>query len=115
MASLQLPNKANAYVPYEKLVGYLLSETHAVGKSKAKFFRSLGFDETMADDLAQGLLEIAHTGKVKERVESPHGTKYVIEGLLKTPRGTSVRMKTIWIVESGSQAPRFVTAYPAGL
>jgi len=43
---MRLPNGTNAYVPREKLVEYLLSETHAVGKSKARFFRGFGFDET---------------------------------------------------------------------
>jgi hypothetical protein len=110
--SLQLPNKANAHIPRRKLVDYLLSETHAVGKSKAKYFRSLGFNETTVGELEQGLLEIAQTGQVKERVDSPHGTKYVIEGSLKTPRGTFAQVRTIWIVEFDDQAPRFVTAYP---
>jgi len=110
--SLQLPNKANAYIPRRKLVDYLISETHAVGKSKAKFFRLLGFNETTVSELEQGLLEIAQTGQVKERVDSLHGTKYVIEGSLKTLHGTLVQVRTIWIVESDDHAPRFVTAYP---
>ncbi|MEW6718525.1 MAG: DUF6883 domain-containing protein [Chloroflexota bacterium] len=111
MSSLQLPDKANAYVPPRKPVDYLLSETHAVGKSKAKFFRSLGFNKTTVSELEQGLLEIAQTGQVKERLDSPHGAKYVIDGPLRTPRGTFVQVRTIWIVEE-QQAPRFVTAYP---
>jgi len=74
VSSLQLPNKANACIPLRKLVEYLLSETHAVGKSKAKFFRSLGFNEATVSELEQGLLEIAQTGQVKERVDSPYGT-----------------------------------------
>ena len=112
MPSLQLPNKAKAYIPRRKLVDYLLSETHAVGKSKARYFRSLGFNETTVGELEQGLLEIARTGLVKERVDSPHGTKYVIEGTLKTPHGTLAQVRTIWIVEFDDQTPRFVTAYP---
>lgn len=112
MPPTSLPNKANAYVPPRKLADYLLSETHAVGKSKARFFRSLGFNEAMVSELEQGLLEIAHTGHVKEQLDSPHGVKYVIDGALKTPRGTLVQVRTIWIIEFGYQAPRFVTAYP---
>jgi hypothetical protein len=45
---MELPNKANAQVPFEKIVDYLLSETHSVGRSKAKYFRSYGFDEDSA-------------------------------------------------------------------
>jgi len=89
-----------------------LSEKYAVGKSKARFFRSLGFDESNAGEMEQGLLGIAQTGEIKESIASPHGTKYVIDGFLKTPQGVEVRIRTIWIIEAGHQAPRFVTAYP---
>ena len=54
-----LPNHEQAYIPEPKLTKYLLSETHAVGKSKAKYFRSLGYTEANADQLADGLLMIA--------------------------------------------------------
>lgn len=58
---MQLPSKGKAYIPPGKLMGYLLSETHAVGKSKAKFFRALGFDETNVTQLEEGLLAIERT------------------------------------------------------
>jgi len=109
---MQLPNKEKAYIPPDKLIGYLLSETHAVGKSKAKFFRSLGFDETTVEQLEQGLLAIARTERVKECKVSSHGTKYVIDGLLETPKGFVIYIRTVWIIEAGYENPRFVTAYP---
>lgn len=112
MSPVYLPNKANAYVPLRKVEEYLLSETHAIGKSKAKFFRSLGFDEATADKLQQGLLDIAQTGWVKEQINTPYGVKYVIDGLLEPPCGTVVRIRTIWIIEFEDRSPRFVTAYP---
>jgi hypothetical protein len=43
---MQLPNGLQAYSPPENLSAYLLSETHAVGKAKATFFRALGLHET---------------------------------------------------------------------
>lgn len=107
-----LPNRNRAYVPESKLIEYLLSETHAVGKSKAKFFRSLGFDEANAAMLGQGLLSIAQTEAVAEVVRSPFGSKYVVDGFLEAPNGT-VKVRTVWIVEVGDARPRFVTAYPA--
>jgi hypothetical protein len=36
---MKLPTRENAFVPPSKLKDYLLSETHVVGRSKAKFFR----------------------------------------------------------------------------
>jgi hypothetical protein len=109
---MQLPNRTQAYIPPLKLTTYLLSEAHAVGKSKAKFFRALGFDETKIKELEQGLLAIAHTETVTEVVSSAHGTKYIIEGDLATPAGSLVKVRTVWIVEVGEEGPRFVTAYP---
>jgi hypothetical protein len=102
----------NAYIPADKIMGYLLSETHAVGKSKARFFRSLGFDEATAGQLERELLAIAQAQEVKESITSPHGTKYVIDGPLRTPQGVAVRVRTIWIVEVEQENPRLVTAYP---
>lgn len=43
---MKLPNRRNVVIPREKLKNYLLSETHATGKFKARFFRNFGFDET---------------------------------------------------------------------
>ena len=110
---MQLPNRLQAYIPSEKLRAYLLSETHAVGKAKAMFFRALGFDETNMHLLEHGLLTLAHSAPVQDVVPSLHGIKYVIEGVLDTPSGTAPRIRTVWILETGETNPRFVTAYPA--
>ena len=110
---MQLPNRLQAYIPSQKLHAYLLSETHAVGKAKATFFRALGFNETNTHLLEHGLLALAHSAPVQEVVPSPHGVKYVIEGVLETPSGTAPRIRTVWMLETGEENPRFVTAYPA--
>jgi hypothetical protein len=109
---MKLPNREHAYIPSLKLRAYLLSETHSVGKSKAKLLRSIGFNEANIDLLKQGLIDIAQAEDVKEAISSPHGVKYVIEGELKTPVGGSIRMRTVWIMDEGHERPRFVTAYP---
>jgi hypothetical protein len=109
---MELPNKSRAYVPPEKIRDYLLSETHAVGKSKAGYFRSYGFNNDSANQLQRGLLAIAHAGQVVSAETSPHGTKYIIDGGLETPKGVMIRVRTIWIIEKGQDSPRFITAYP---
>ena len=110
---MKLPNRESAYIPPSKLIGYLLSETHPVGRSKAKFWRALGFDETNVEVLERGLIAIAQSEEEKEIVSSPHGVKYVIEGILRTPAGNPVQVRTVWIIDTGQDRPRFVTAYPA--
>lgn len=110
---MELPTRELAYIPPLKVKAYLLSETHAAGKSKAKFFRSLGFTETNMILLERGLLSIAKTETVKEAVTSVYGTKYMIEGPLETPSGRFAKVRTVWIIEGEDERPRFVTAYPA--
>lgn len=109
---MKLPDKEKAYIPLLKIKDYLLSETHPIGKSKAKFFRSLGFNEANIDLLKQGLLTIAHMDDIQEAVSSMHGVKYVIDGLLQTPDGEAVKVRTIWIIDKGQTRQRFVTTYP---
>ncbi len=111
---MQLPNRSKAYIPLQKLTTYLLSETHAIGKSKAKFFRALGFNETNVRLLEQEFLQIAVTADIIDTVSTPHGAKYILDGLLQTPVGSSVKVRTVWIIEMDEDSPRFVTAYPAG-
>ena len=108
-----LPNHQQAYIPKSKLKKYLLSETHAVGKAKAKYFRSLGYTEANADELSNALLMIAKSNEIKQEVSAPYGTKYIIEGEIFTSIGATVRVITVWVVELSDERPRFVTAYPA--
>lgn len=110
---MKFPNRDKTYIPPSKLTEYLLSETHTVGKAKAKFFQGLGFNETNPRVLEQSLLAIAYTGTIVEVVSSPHGTKYVVDGSLETPSGVVVEVRTVWIIEVEEDRPRFVTAYPA--
>ena len=112
MSALQLPNHPQAYVQSNKLKGYLLSETHAVGKAKAKFFRELGFNETNLEALEQALLNLARTQAVYETIETVHGAKYVIIGPIETPVEKTVTILTVWIIDTGEEAPRFITARP---
>jgi hypothetical protein len=107
-----LPKRDKAYVPPEKLTGYLLSETHTIGKAKARVFSAAGFHLDNSHLLEQALLKIARVEEVQEQVESPYGAKYVIDGTIQSPAGTDIRLRTIWIIEAGDDRPRLVTAYP---
>ena len=110
---MRLPNRESAYVPSSKLVDYLLSRTHAVGKSKAKFFSKFGFDETNVDDFERGLKKIAQENEITEQISMLHGEKYIIDGVIQTPIGRTITIRTVWIIEKGEITPRFVTAHPA--
>lgn len=109
---MKIPGSRQAVIPEAKLTDYLLSESHPVGKSKARFLRTLGFDQKNADQLRQALLSIAHTEDVTETQDTAHGVKYIVIGQVTSPRGEQVRLQTVWIIETGQEAPRFVTADP---
>ena len=94
------------------MTDYLLSETHATGKFKAKFFRNLGFDETNADLLEESIRKLAQGNNIKEESSSPYGKKYIIDGKIDTPSERLVMMRTVWIIEKGQKRPRFITIYP---
>lgn len=108
----ELPDKDKVYVSLKKLKDYLLSETHSVGKSKAKLLRSFGFNETNVHLLKEGLIALAKTGRLEEAMPSKYGVKYIIDGKLGTPEGRFIEMRTIWIIEKKQKELRFITAYP---
>ena len=109
---MKLPYRNNSYVPRKKLTDYLLSETHPVGRLKAKFFTSIGFDLTNVTKLEQSLLNIAYDQDIKEVIPSQYGKKYIIDGKLQSPAGNTIRIRTVWILEKEKKRPRFITAYP---
>lgn len=109
---MKLPNRDGAYVPSRKLGDYLLSTSHPDGKSKAKFFRGFGFNDSNTHLLEMGIVAIARTQEVDVETKSSFGVKYAIDGELLTPVGTIVNVRTVWIIETGEDFPRFVTAHP---
>jgi len=110
---MKLPNREKVHISRRKLTDYLLSETHPIGRWKAKFFRALGFHEANVNLLLEGFRTIAQSEDVIEVASSPHGTKYVLEGSLLTPEEGHVYVKTVWIIDKDQDRPRFVTAYPS--
>ena len=107
-----LPNRENAFIELPKLTDYLLSKSHSVGKSKAKFFRELGFNQENVAILEQQLLKLAHFQDVTETITTVHGIKYGIVGTINSPNGKIVNILTVWIIDVGQENPRFVTARP---
>ena|SRR5919108_5210852 len=106
-----LPNADRAVIDLRKLTDYLLARSHPVGRSKARFFESLGFAASRADVLEQALRELATRLEDLATEDTSFGTKYIADGVLQGPVAAA-RVRSIWIVERGTDFPRFVTAYP---
>ncbi len=109
---MKLPYRKNAYIPKAKLTAYLLSQTHAVGRFKSKYFHALGYDELNGSLFEEVLRTIAQSQDVKEVLPTPYGKKYIIDGKIETPSGRVVRLRTVWIIEKEQKRPRFITVYP---
>jgi Domain of unknown function (DUF6883) len=110
---MKLPNGSLALIAKEKVTDYLLNPAHPDNGGKAQFFHSLGFRREAWEVLARAFRRLAAATEVAERLESAHGMKYVLEGVIETPSGRDPRVRTIWIVDRGGDCPRLVTAYPA--
>jgi hypothetical protein len=111
---VKLRNAHLAGVERHKIVDYLLNSAHPDNGGKAKFFESLGFSPDSAESLIDALRGVAQAGEVVESVESSHGEKYVVDGPVssQTESRHSRTVRTVWIIDRGSEAPRLVTAYP---
>ncbi len=108
---MNLPNAEAAILPPEKIRDYLLSTSHLIGRYKAAFFRSLGYEqdswEVLASDI-RSLLSVDAT--LLETTE--FGTKYRITGNITGPNDRTLCITTVWIILDSENTPRFVTAYP---
>lgn len=109
---MKLPNVERAIVPREKIRDYLLSPSHKDGRGKAAFFSRFGFTLQAWQTLADALLQHAAEHEVTKIEETPFGTRFVIEGELKTPGIRAPIVRVVWFMESGAELPRLATAYP---
>ncbi len=109
---MSLPNRANVLVEHDKVVNYLLNAGHPEGAGKARLFLALGFKRGAWQVLAAELRRIGQEENVTQVVESAHGRKYIVDGVLPAPNGQTVKIRTVWIMEPRETRPRPVTAYP---
>lgn len=110
---MKLPYLENAYVPEAKIVKYLLNLDHKQGgKEKAVFFMRFGFTIESWKVLERAFLDHANSHEVISISEKADITNYAIEGALDTPDKRQPLVRTVWTLEKGSFAPRFITAYP---
>ena len=111
---MKLPNDHLATVDRRKVVEYLLNPAHPDNGGKARFFATLGFSLDTVELLIGALRSIAAVTEVAAHVESVHGDKYVVDGLLPvhTGSGPGRMVRTVWAIDRRTSVPRLVTAYP---
>jgi hypothetical protein len=109
---VKVPGWERATVPERKITEYLLSTSHKDGRPKAAFFGAFGFRIEAWEVLAEALRGHVAEHETCGEAASAFGTRYVVEGPLETPNGRRPEVRTVWFLESESDAPRLVTAYP---
>lgn len=105
-----LPFIDRMLVEQNKVVDYLLNP--AKSRGKAEFFLRFGFSVDTWQVLAEALTEHSKSGFVYSVVESEYGTRYSVDGVLETPEGRKPQVRSVWIVETGTDYPRLITAHP---
>ena len=108
---LKIPQEGDVRIDERKVRDYLLSQSHPVGRFKARVFAAVGFDGRGVPAFIGELRRIAAVGEVSELVETPFGQKYLVPGELKGPLGT-VPVVTVWFREQGEERARLVTVRP---
>ena len=75
----------------------------------------MGFEVERWQELADALRQHVIDHEAVGVIVGEYGTRYQIEGELKTPRGRAPVVRSIWIVPNEALAPQLVTAYPGRL
>jgi hypothetical protein len=111
---VKLPAVERTVIEPAKVRDCLLSREHPVGRFKAVFFESLGYQANVWKQLEADLRDLAVAGEATLGDATTYGQKYELRGTLRGPSGRSAAVVTIWIVRWEEDAPRFVTAFPGG-
>jgi len=83
-----------------------------VGRFKSVVFSALGYTQQNWARLRDDLLAHAAAGEASTGETGPYGMKYIVSGTLTGPNGRTSRILAVWVLETDTSAPRFVTAYP---
>lgn len=108
---LKIPGAERAIVEESKVRGYLLSPEHRIGSFKARFFTQLGFNQSDWAILQHELTRFA-SAEAELGPTTKFGQKYVVAGSIQGPSGRTAQVVVVWIVLTGEDVPRLVTAYP---
>ncbi len=110
---MKLPNFSDAIIEEVKLREYLLSRSHPVGRFKASYFESLGFEAGDWRELEQAFRRLIANEEAEGSDRTEFGQKYTVSGEINGPAGSGF-LVTVWIVLNSESLPRFITAYPGG-
>lgn len=107
----RLPHGDRAVLDIRKVRDYCLSPAHPRGRHKAQVFRgALDVGRGDAEWLRDVLLETARDGDASRLATDAWGSHWRIDVTIRR-HGKSAVVRTIWIVRTGENVPRFVTCW----
>lgn len=109
---MKLLNGERALVEDEKLLGYVLNQSHPVGRHHALLFQKLLGIGIVGNAylLRQALESAAKNCDVWRVRQTPYGDKYEMRLELAGPGGRRM-VRAVWIKESNQHTPRLVTCF----
>jgi hypothetical protein len=104
---------AEVVVDLAKLTDYVLSDSHRLGRHKARVFRArLGLGPGDAKQLREALLlaALADDARFRHTDQDAYGVRFVLDFPIAAVSGP-VLVRSAWIVPDGERVLRFVTCY----
>jgi hypothetical protein len=106
-----LPSADRAILDLQKLEGYCLDPEHPRGRHKARVFReTLALTRRDARWLQSALLDAVRVTEAVHLRQDRFGTHWRVDVSL-TRQGRRAVIRTLWIIRTAEQAPRFVTCW----
>jgi len=107
----RLPNSQRAILDIQKIEDYCVNPQHPRGRHKARLFRELlGAVRTDGSWLRDALMEAVQNSEAIELAADSFGTRWRVDVSISR-QGMSAMVRTVWIVRTGEDAPRFVTCW----
>lgn len=108
---MKVPNAEKAVVSISKLADYCLYPKSDVGRHKARVFAAaLGLKRADSKYLRSSLLDAVMRYDARLGLLDRHGQRYRVDFLLEF-RGRSANVRSVWMIDIGSQIPRLITCY----
>lgn len=108
---MRLPRADAAIVDLGKIEDYCLNPAHSRGRHKARVFRqTLGIGREEAAWLRQAILDGARSGEAVGLERDAFGQRFRMD-LAASRQGRSAMIRTIWMIRTGEELPRFVTCW----
>ena len=109
---MKLPELYQIIIPKKKIIDYLLSLSHTIGKHKARYFYKVGFSVENREQFSDAIIEIVRDINISKQFQNNYGTIFIIEGEMKTPSNTKIKVRTVWIVLTNQNIATLITVYP---